>query len=142
MTTNDLIARYNDLARKAGLPELTEGKKSKAELEARIPSIPADPLDMDEPEPAAGPSAPEAKPRVAAIVAELLADKAVGCAWVAEEVRRRVPDTRGPARSRWPPSPCSYARPGRSSPPVRGPCLSLGRDSQSLLPPLATIPRD
>lgn len=32
------------------MPELTEWKKSKAELEARIASMPADPLDMGAPE--------------------------------------------------------------------------------------------
>lgn len=95
-TTNELIARHNELARAAGAPELTKWKKSKRELEARIASLPADPLDMTEP---AEPSAPEPKPSVAATVAELIADAAMSYAAVAEEVRRRIPGAATSARS-------------------------------------------
>ncbi|MDO5501104.1 MAG: hypothetical protein Q4F67_15630 [Propionibacteriaceae bacterium] len=96
MTTVELIARHNELARAAGVPELTEWKKSKHELEARIASLPADPLDMGA---SVEPSAPEPKPSVAATVAELLADAAMSYAAVAEEVRRRVPGAATSARS-------------------------------------------
>lgn len=102
MTTNELIDKHNELARAAGLPELTEWKKAKAELEARIAAMTPDPLDMTEPAEPSAPelaSAPEPKPSVAATVAELLADAALSYAAVAAEVRRRVPGAATSARS-------------------------------------------
>lgn len=96
MTTQNLIAKHNEVARAAGLPELTEWKRSKHELEARIASIPSDPLDI---EAAPEPSAPERKPSVAAIVAEVVMDAALSYAEVAEEARRRVPGASTTARS-------------------------------------------
>lgn len=103
MTTNELIARHNELAREAGAAELTEWKRSKAELEERIATM-EDPLDMTEPvsateeapEPA---SAPEGKPSVASIVAEVLADASLNYEQVAAIVRERVPGAATSARS-------------------------------------------
>lgn len=92
MTTNELIDKHNELARAAGLPELTEWKKAKAELEARIAAMTRDPLDMDAP-------APKARPSISAIVAELLTDAALNYAEVADLVRQRVPDAATSARS-------------------------------------------
>lgn len=88
-TTNDLIDKHNELARAAGTLELTDWKKSKAELEARIAAM-IDPLDMTaDPEPAAGFSAPEPKVSVASVVAEVVMDAGLNYAEVAAEVRRR-----------------------------------------------------
>lgn len=92
MTTNELIEKHNDLARKAGLPELTEWKRSKHELEARIASIPPDPLEME-------PSAPEPKQSVGAIVAELVMDAALSYTEVAERVRELIPGAATSAKS-------------------------------------------
>lgn len=96
MTTNELIAKHNELPRKAGMPELTEWKRSKHELEARIASIPADPLDMTT---EAEPSAPEPKQSVGATVAELVMDAALSYAEVAERVRELVPGAATSAKS-------------------------------------------
>lgn len=73
MTTNELIDKHNELARAAGLPELTEWKKAKAELEVRIAAMTHDPLDMDAP-------APKARPSIV-LPRHRLAVQVRGCFW-------------------------------------------------------------
>lgn len=96
MSTNELIEKHNELARQAGMSELTEWKRSKHELEARIASIPMDPLAMTA-EPEA--SAPEPKQSVGAIVAELVMDGTLSYAEVAERVRELIPGAATSAKS-------------------------------------------
>lgn len=114
MTTKDLLAAHNELAREAGRPELADWRRSKAELETRIEAMRPDPLDMgEEPEPTSGDttepavteeapepvSARKAKPSISKIIAELLADASLSYDRVAALVRERVPGSATSARS-------------------------------------------